>query len=271
MSYILEALKKSEQERERESGALPDIKSVHTPSASSSCENRSWWPFLLIVVVVSLSAGGVYYYLTGSDLGQGDLTVAQNSVTQEPQTKSDNGQMTENKSVLSKKESTATVASPVTPTVTSRTAKPENGANSSLKQQKPKVIFSKEQLQQDNVIGNVAEQQEKAKIRTLGQGKGQSKVQSREQTKKIAVKQPVQSISDIPDSVRKKIPSIAFEGHVYSSIPERRSVMINGHKMREGEAISGDLLLKEITALGAEFEYEGYRFRLNALQDWSFH
>jgi hypothetical protein len=159
------------------------------------------------------------------------------------------------------------ITTPVPRTVISpeptRTATPEKRTDSLPKQQKSTVIFSKERLRRDdNVIGNFAEQQEEANIRTLGQ--------SKEQNKKIIVEEPVLSISDIPDNVRKKIPSIAFEGHVYSSVPERRSVMINGRKMREGEAIGDELMLKEITTLGAEFEYEGYRFRLNALQDWSF-
>ena len=52
MSYILEALKKSEQERERERGALPDIKSIHSPSTSSQKEGRNWWPIILFAVIV---------------------------------------------------------------------------------------------------------------------------------------------------------------------------------------------------------------------------
>ena len=76
-------------------------------------------------------------------------------------------------------------------------------------------------------------------------------------------------ISELPDNVRKGIPNIEFAGHVYSSVVERRSVMINGRKMREGDAVSADLFLHAITPEGAEFDYKGYRFKLNALQDWS--
>ena len=51
MSYILEALKKSEQERER--GNVPDIKSIHSSESDAPKEEkRSWWPYLLALVLL---------------------------------------------------------------------------------------------------------------------------------------------------------------------------------------------------------------------------
>jgi len=140
------------------------------------------------------------------------------------------------------------------------------GAKTSIKntappveQKKQTVVFSEQQLQHDDVIGNIDEQQKQA---------AEQNAQPIE--KGTIEKDAAVAISDIPDSIRKRIPNIAFEGHVYSSTPKRRSVMINGHKRREGDTIGDDLLIKEITPAGAEFEFQGYRFRLNALQDWSF-
>lgn len=119
-------------------------------------------------------------------------------------------------------------------------------------------MFSKEPLKLDNTVGNVestankqAEPEKQASISTVQE-------------------ESTVLISDIPDEVRKNIPNIAFEGHVYSSTVERRSVMINGKQMREGDAIGSSLVLREITPLGAEFEFKGYRFKLDALQDWSY-
>ncbi len=250
MSYILEALKKSEQERERERGALPDIKSVHSPSTSSHAGERAWWPIILIVIVVVAGAALAVFYVKKINPLPEQAGMEQSSPS-------------------STKQNTVAVA-PVEPS-SEKTAKKSSGEVDSkpktaskntvldTEQKKHSVVFSKQQLEHDDVIGNMNEQREQ---------EATSKLQPAEQG---SIKKDVTvAISDIPDNVRKRIPNIAFEGHVYSSVPERRSIMINGHKRREGDTIGGDLLVIEITGEGAEFEFQGYRFRLNALQDWSF-
>ena len=250
MSYILEALKKSEQERERERGALPDIKSVHTPSSTSQASERRWWPFILLglVVIAGATLTVVYFdkIIPPSDQVLLDhspsSTIVEQQVAQAP----------------AKRESEHAATKPVKKP-DERETSTEKNVSPPVEQKKQNVVFSEQQLQHDDVIGNVAEQREQA---------AETEAQ---QTKSGNTERPAAvAISDIPDSVRKRIPNIAFEGHVYSSVPERRSIMINGHKRREGDTIGDDLLVREITGEGAEFEFQGYRFRLNALQDWSF-
>lgn len=53
MSYILEALKKSEQERHR--GRAPDLQALHTAPAQTS-HPRRWWPLALALALL-LNAG----------------------------------------------------------------------------------------------------------------------------------------------------------------------------------------------------------------------
>ena len=250
MSYILEALKKSEQERERERGALPDIKSVHTPSSASQAGERRWWPFILLGLVVIAGATLTVVYIDKiippSD--QALLNQSSSSATTEQQVTP----------MPTRQEAKQTAAKSVTKPAVRETSSAKN-TSPSTEQKKQNVVFSEQQLQHDDVIGNVAEQREQAAATEVQQAK-----------KGNIERSAAVAISDIPDSVRKRMPNIAFEGHVYSSVPERRSIMINGHKRREGDTIGDDLLVREITSEGAEFEFQGYRFRLNALQDWSF-
>lgn len=244
MSYILEALKKSEQERERERGTLPDIKSIHSPSTSSQREGRNWWPVVLVSVIVVSAAVGAGVYLIRIQPASTDVALVE-------------------------QESNVSNAANIKPEPVDKPKpkaiepnKIKKPAASAVEQKKSSVVFSKQQLQHDNVIGNVAEQRKQTAV--------EKKTSSTASNQGSVVKDAAIPIAEIPDSVRQQIPRIAFEGHVYSSTPTRRSVMINGHKMREGDAIGEDLMLKEITPEGAEFEYRGYRFKLNALQDWSF-
>lgn len=252
MSYILEALKKSEQERDRERGALPDIKSVHAPTAVLQEEKRRWWPLVLILLLVIAGAAGTFVYL--SYFKTQTVTTEQELAT----SAGTGDQTTPEKSQGSKSQAKTTTSD--RPKSTSK-SEPQKKSAAVEEQKQPSVVFSKQPLQHDDVIGNVDEQQKRAAASQAKQL--QESAESESSVEVIA-------ISDIPDNVRKNIPGIAFEGHVYSSVPERRSIMINGHKRREGDTIGEDLTVREITPVGAEFEFQGYRFRLNALQDWSF-
>ena len=59
MSYILDALKKSEQEREQ--GKVPDIKTVHTLPTAAPQQHQSSWLYIVVISIV-LAAGGVYLW-----------------------------------------------------------------------------------------------------------------------------------------------------------------------------------------------------------------
>ena len=250
MSYILEALKKSEQERERERGGLPDIKSIHTPAIPHKSEGVKWWPIVLITLLVIAGAASTVAYIKFVQPGATGVPDVASVPAEpvEPQSSTPQSAVPENKA--------ATDTKPV------ESIKPDEAATAKMERKAPRVVFSEQQLQHDDVVGNINEQQKQAAVEL------ELKLTAKQAG--TVVQEKAVPIADIPDDIRKNIPRIAFEGHVYSSTPSRRSVMINGHKMREGDAIGEDLMLKRITPEGAEFEYRGYIFKLGALQDWSF-
>lgn len=264
MSYILEALKKSEQQRERERGNLPDIKSVHTPSAPPADTRRwSWWPFLLLAVLLINGAIFAVVYLGDDADGSARATSGnevaaadhQSNIPQSTPARSSARQPVAalKSSDQSSLDSGAGKSGHTEPLATAE----DTATGTSRPAAKSRVIFSKEPLQRDDTLGNAAE---------LYKEEQKHKTKVKATVKKEAALLP----SELPEQIRKQLPKIAFEGHVYSSSVARRSVMINGKKMREGESVGPGLLVKEITPLGAEFEYQGYRFKLNALQDWSY-
>ncbi len=248
MSYILEALKKSEQERER--GNVPDIKSVHSSEQESTFDKkRSWWPYLLLLVLLVNIAIFAVIYIGQEEAADPAEQVASKTVEDTP-----GNQVQSNTNI--KKESKPAISQPVKPEAGNAPEKPPVVAEEKTQ---PRVIFSKEPL---DMSSELELPQEKVSSESqFGSQSGGSELP----------REPVhaQLISELPDSIRQNIPNIEFAGHVYSSSKARRSVMINGRKMREGEAVSADLFLHAITPEGAEFDYRGYRFKLNALQDWS--
>ncbi len=61
MSYILDALKKSEQERGH--GNIPDVQTVHSSGLNYRNETRKIWPYILIAAV-TLNLLAITYFIT---------------------------------------------------------------------------------------------------------------------------------------------------------------------------------------------------------------
>ena len=80
----------------------------------------------------------------------------------------------------------------------------------------------------------------------------------------------VPHLQEMSELVQQAIPDMAFAGHVYSSNPVQRSVIINGSAMGEGDLIMNGLSIDQITDKGVIFDYQSQRFRIDILQDWSF-
>jgi general secretion pathway protein B len=58
------------------------------------------------------------------------------------------------------------------------------------------------------------------------------------------------------------LPELRLDLHVYDPSPAKRFVLINMHRLREGESLPEGVRVEHITADGAELEYQGQRFLL---------
>jgi general secretion pathway protein B len=59
-----------------------------------------------------------------------------------------------------------------------------------------------------------------------------------------------------------RLPQLRLDLHVYAARPQDRFVMINMHKLREGEALPEGVRLESVTPEGAVMSYNGSRFLL---------
>lgn len=66
-------------------------------------------------------------------------------------------------------------------------------------------------------------------------------------------------IWELPYATRREIPEIKLSMHVYADLPAQRFVIINNDRQVEGDEV-GDLKLIEIRRDGVVFDYEGERF-----------
>ncbi len=69
-------------------------------------------------------------------------------------------------------------------------------------------------------------------------------------------------LEELPLSFQALIPEMKYSGHVFSPNPELRMIMINTTVVREGDLISPELRLKEITSDGLTMSHKGTDFRV---------
>jgi general secretion pathway protein B len=196
MSYILDALKKSDEERRREQG--PTLQTVYRRRPQSQ---RSSWPLIVMTAVLVMLAAGVGVYLGYLGLWQ--------------QT-----------------------------------------------EQLPKAPLT---ANQPHFAGQTPLDESRA---------GE---QATALTSQTAPKKPLAPISEsltvlpyaqLPDQARNALPAMAFSFHVYSDNPARRTIIINGRRVKEGAEVEAGLRLLEITQSGVIFSWRGYAFSIDVVEAW---
>jgi general secretion pathway protein B len=78
---------------------------------------------------------------------------------------------------------------------------------------------------------------------------------SPEQERKIV------SMAELPPAIQQEIPKMTISGYAYSSTPKERSVGINDRLLQEGEYLAPGLRLEQINEDGLVFSYKKYLFR----------
>ncbi len=72
----------------------------------------------------------------------------------------------------------------------------------------------------------------------------------------------VPTIDQLPPQATAGLPQLNVSLHIYASAPAQRAVFINGTRYREGEGLPGGAVVQEITPDGAVISYGGRRFLL---------
>lgn len=67
---------------------------------------------------------------------------------------------------------------------------------------------------------------------------------------------------DLPLAIRRELPELAVSIHVFSTSPKERFVLINGERRLEGAALGSGARLVEVAREGAIVEFRDYRFLL---------
>jgi general secretion pathway protein B len=72
----------------------------------------------------------------------------------------------------------------------------------------------------------------------------------------------VQSLHELPEPIQRAIPQIAFGGYMYSKNPADRLLVIDKVLRKEGEEVAPGLVLVKLQPKQAIFGFRGYRYRV---------
>jgi general secretion pathway protein B len=246
MSYILDALRRSQAERER--GRTPGL---HTPAgappglAVPRPRRMGGWAVAALALAVALALGGWRFWPMAqpravvpapAPAAQAGPAPAPNPVPMAPLPVQSAG-----------------VPAPLTEPAAAR-AEPPQRALPPAPQPQPKTRVAREAEHPRQVrAGSTA-----APVPAAAQQRPPAPQEE------AAAAAPVFAQSDLPPAVQAQLPKLQLAGVTYSSNPKFRMVIVNGQVLHEGDQAAPGLRLERIEQGRTVWSFRGYRYALAA-------
>jgi general secretion pathway protein B len=77
-----------------------------------------------------------------------------------------------------------------------------------------------------------------------------------------AAEEAVPGLRDLPEPIQRQIPPVAIGGYIYSKNPADRLLLIDKVLRHEGEELAPGLVLEKLQPKAAVFNFKGYRYRV---------
>ena len=72
----------------------------------------------------------------------------------------------------------------------------------------------------------------------------------------------VSALSELPEEIRRELPALAVGGSIYSKSAANRMLVINGQVFHEGDELAAGLTLEQIKQKAAVLKFKGYRYEI---------
>lgn len=222
MSYILEALKKAQAERQL--GSSPTLHAPTLQSAEGAAPARFSKPMLWALLGMAVLIG-VLLVLVWRPSAQGGSTPATTATPQQAMTPA--------------------------PAPAPAVAAPAHVAPTPL----PAPVADLPQSVANLARANAPEQQ-------LAQPAAASAGAAAKPATVTASDEPVVNLRDLPEPIQRAIPPVTVGGYIYSKNPADRLLLIDKVLRHEGEEVAPGLLLEKLQPKEAVFNFKGYRYRV---------
>ncbi len=224
MSYILEALKKSDKDRQREN--VPDLQADHSQQPVGRDERKpSGWHLSLIIIL--LCSGGLLWWPMFGD--------------QKPQLAEEAPQVIPVSSVPSSQVSDLSG-------IPSESIEASSGIKGQINREVKQAV--------------VLASQDASPVATVSEQNPASRKQTAQRVVHVQEEAVPPLLEELPFVIRGGIPDLTFAGHVYADDARKRLIMINNRIVREGDLIADGLSLEQIIPNGVVLRYETTVFRV---------
>jgi general secretion pathway protein B len=228
MSYILDALRKAESERER--GSAPNI---HAPNRLSSegyahpgPDKRAVMRWVLAAVMTTVLVGVALLWYVQWPSSNPAAPVAGQTANDAP------------------------AALPATDQAVSTAKAPAQSP--AEKQAAPPRVAIKAPASNKRLANAPPTKAAEAPAKALPSASAPAKVDN-----------PVMTLVELPDDVRRQLPTVSVNGSVYSPKAADRVLIVNGLVLHEGDTVAPGLVLQQIQRKGAVLGYKGYRYSIS--------
>lgn len=299
MSYILDALNKSEQERASKS-TPSNTQSI--PQGQSASRNKAtWYPLILTLIAIALLIGYYLARLTNQTPLQRDAEIGapviastqqhsehsetkvnavpdfpenkrQQSGTQliqtlTPEKTAPTGNTPQNQNTESQTgQSIVAQQKTETPTNTPVTSQDLTDSNT---QTTPEKSLTQENHPVPQEYLELFQQRADASRNVLTTPAASESAANQSQSTKEASNIPY--ITELSWTVRESIPDIEYTAHVYSGTGGTGFVIMNGAMRYQGYRVGENLYIRNIEEDSATLEYQGTLFKMKAMKSWRKH
>jgi len=248
MSYILDALRKSERERKR--GAVPDVLTVQE-GLQQTRRRRALWPVVIVTALFLNIVLLMWWFAPWKADSQKTTAVEPPADTQPRESAPPEMSPASRKEELSPSRSQAEDMRTDGPKAPAERAK---GATTL-----PTSGIGRLPVMQPETVTPLREAGKTKKGETIGEPPPSEEA--------AAALPPAENriylLKELPEPLRKTLPDFTITAFLYSPAPTSRMVQINGLMLREGEDLSPGLKLEEITPDGVIMSSRTYRFSIN--------
>jgi len=235
MSYILDALRRADAERER--GAVPNIHAQPYAAPSNEADATRATPSWLWIALALLAAAvfALAWKLFASDTPREQVAAAPVATAPAP------------------------MPAPMpAPGVTSATPTPSPVP---LQPVQPLPITPSAQASRAAATPGKAASRPAARAEPASAAAPSTTVAAPASAPASAVER-VFAVSELPEDVRRSLPALPIGGAMYSKNAADRMLIVGGQILHEGDTIAPDLKLEQIRLKSAVFRYKAYRYEV---------
>lgn len=259
MSYILDALNKSEQER-REQDNVPNLQAIHDGKGSEHTPSKSfrWMPIvvsailvglLFVIVMLSMSRNDDVAPLHGQPLRQ-SMPAQTASVRAQPIANQSSSSSFEQSSLPNVQSANAAVNSLY---VQEGEARAHN-LSPSLSSSTTQALARNTQASTDPIVNSVDARLAEA---ALADYRASEQVISR-----------VPTVEQLPRYLQSTVPALDYSAHIYSSDERSGFAIINGRSRYKGDILSKNLFVESVEEDGVVLNIQGVSFKVPAMKSW---